>query len=111
MNTLDVEHMGTAAVLRLNRPERRNAVSIEMMHEIGEAAQTAAADQGVSAVIITGNERFFSSGADLNEALAVETAAQGVAYFGNWHRLTRTLEGLSKPVIAAIEGYCMTGGC
>jgi enoyl-CoA hydratase/carnithine racemase len=62
-------------------------------------------------VIITGGEQFFSAGADLNEALAIKTPTAGIEYLGHWHRLNSTLEKLAKPAIAAIEGFCMTGGC
>ena len=62
-------------------------------------------------LIITGGPDFFSSGADLTEAIEVKNAADGLRYFQSLHRLNATLEGLSKPVIAAIEGFCMTGGC
>jgi len=62
-------------------------------------------------VIITGGPAFFSAGADLNEALQVRSATDGARYFKAWHRLTCALEALGKPVIAAIEGFCITGGC
>jgi enoyl-CoA hydratase/carnithine racemase len=99
-----------ACVITLNRPDKRNAVSVQMMHEIAAAAIAAEADSGIVAVILSGGPSFFSAGADLNEALAVKTAAQALAYFPEWHRLNATLESLRKPVIAAIEGFCITGG-
>ena len=64
----------------------------------------------VRAIIVTGGEKFFSAGADLNEALQVKSAADGLGYFNEWHRLNSTAEELAKPVIAAIEGFCITGG-
>ena len=109
--TILVAQDGPACVITLNRPERRNAVSRRMMDEIIEAAHAAEADGSVSAVLLTGGEAFFSAGADLNEALQVRSAADGARYFKSWHRLTTTLEALGKPVIAAIEGFCITGGC
>ncbi len=101
---------GAAFVITLNRIDKRNAVSTRMMSEIIAASKEAEADAGVRAVIITGGDKFFSAGADLNEALQVKTAAQGVEYFGKWHKLNSTLEELRLPVIAAIEGFCITGG-
>ena len=62
-----------------------------------------------AAVIVTGGLRYFSAGADLTEAINVQpdTAAE---YFRGFHRLAETLEALQKPVLAAIEGFCFTGG-
>ena len=61
-------------------------------------------------IVITGDSRFFSAGADLNEALEVKSVADGDAFFGRANRLCDLLKSLSKPVIAAIEGFCITGG-
>jgi len=108
--TLTVTTNGPACVLTLNRPDKRNAISVQMMHELISAMKIAEADPGVRGVIITGGPSFFAAGADLNEALEVKTAAQGMAYFSNWHRLNATIEELGRPVIAAIEGFCITGG-
>jgi enoyl-CoA hydratase/carnithine racemase len=109
-STVEIAHDDAACVVTLNRPDKRNAVSVEMMRAIAVAAKAAEDDASTAAVIITGGATFFSAGADLNEALAVKSSPQAIAYFGEWHRLTATLEGLAKPVIAAIEGFCITGG-
>ncbi|OFZ89361.1 MAG: hypothetical protein A3F74_04220 [Betaproteobacteria bacterium RIFCSPLOWO2_12_FULL_62_58] len=109
-STLRTECSGAACIITLNRPEKRNAVSIRMMDEIISAAKQAEGDPSVRAVILTGTDSFFSAGADLNEVLQVKTPVEGLAYFERWHRLNSTLEDLGKPVIAAIEGFCMTGG-
>ncbi len=108
--TITVTADGPACIIHLNRPDRRNAVSLQMMAELVDVARTAESDPAVRSVIITGGDKFFSSGADLTEAVEV-TGVEGCRdYFRNWHALTRTLEDLGKPVIAAIEGYCFTGG-
>jgi enoyl-CoA hydratase/carnithine racemase len=99
-----------ALVITLNRPEKRNAVSLRMMDEIIAALAAVEAEPAVRAVIITGGTSFFCAGADLNEALQVKSAAQGIDYFQHWHRLCNALETSTRPVIAAIEGFCMTGG-
>lgn len=108
--TILISQDGPARVLTLNRPDKRNAVSTLMMQEIIDELKTAEADETVRAVIITGGQSFFSAGADLNEALQVKSAAQGIEYFRQWHRLNTAVEELAKPVIAAIEGFCITGG-
>ncbi len=99
-----------SCVITLNRPDKRNAISVLMMQELTLALKAAEAEPAVRAVIITGGASFFAAGADLNEALKVKTAAQGIDYFKRWHGLNATVEELAKPVIAAIEGFCITGG-
>ncbi|MGZ5140292.1 MAG: enoyl-CoA hydratase/isomerase family protein [Burkholderiales bacterium] len=101
---------GPSFVITLNRADKRNAVSINMMHELIDAMKAAETDASVRAVIITGGPAFFAAGADLTEALQVKTAAQGMEYFKRWHTLNATIEELAKPVLAAIEGFCITGG-
>lgn len=100
----------SAFVIQLNRPDRRNAVSEQMMDDIMAACTQAADTPGAAAIVITGGTDYFSAGADLNEAFEVKSAHEGRRYFSHWHRLNQTLEESSKPVIAAIEGFCMTGG-
>jgi len=108
--TLEIERDGPAAVIRLNRPERRNAINLQALGELMAALHAADADETVRGVILTGSPTVFSAGADLNDALEIDSAAARVAYFGKWHRLCEALEQLTKPTIAAIEGYCMTAG-
>lgn len=109
--TILTQQVGPSFIVTLNRPQRRNAVDLRMMEELIAAARQAEAEPAVRALIITGGKDYFSAGADLNDALAVKSAAAGAEYFGRWHQLNATLEKLGKPVIAAIEGFCMTGGC
>lgn len=108
--TLKTGREGPSFVITLNRLERRNALSMQAMEEIMAAARAADSDAAIRAVILTGGSEYFSAGADLTEAIQVKTAAQGVDYFRRFHRLCDTLETLGKPVLAAIEGFCMTGG-
>jgi enoyl-CoA hydratase/carnithine racemase len=109
--TILVRSEGPAAIVTLNRPERRNAISLHMMDEIAAAVRDAEADPAVRSLIIAGSHDCFSAGADLTEAIEVKTPSEGLSYFGSLHRLTATLEAFPKPVIAAIEGFCFTGGC
>lgn len=108
--TLLVDTVDKALVIRLNRPESRNAISMQMMAELVTATRAAEGLKTVSAVIVTGSDSFFSSGRDLKEASAshdpdaVQTAIEA------WHRVTDSFQKCSKPVIAAIEGHCLTGG-
>lgn len=108
--TILVKNEGAAAVITLNRPDKRNAISVQLMDELTAALALAESDETVRAVILTGGNSYFAAGADLNEALQVTSAKQGIEYFKRWHRLNTTVEELEKPVIAAIEGFCITGG-
>lgn len=108
--TLRIERNGPALILHLNRPDRRNAISLQMMADLIAAIEAAEDEAETRMIIIYGGAEYFSAGADLTEAVKVKTATEGTHYFKNWHKLNETLEHSSKPVIAAIEGYCMTGG-
>lgn len=109
--TIEVEKDGPAFVIRFNRPEKRNAISTIVMGELIAAAAEADEDAAIRGIIVTGGTSFFSAGADLNDAQALSTPAQTLKYLRRWHRVCRTFEEHDKPVIAAIEGFCMTGGC
>jgi enoyl-CoA hydratase/carnithine racemase len=108
--TIVVSRNEAAAVIQLNRPSRRNAISLQMMSEIAAALGEAEREPAVRTVIITGGAECFSAGADLNEALEVRSVPSAMDFLGNLHRLNNRIETLDKPVIAAIEGFCMTGG-
>jgi len=108
--TLTVTQEGPARILRFNRPKQRNAISVQTIEELMSALREAEADASVRGVILTGTAELFSAGADLNDALKIDSVESGRAYFRRWHRLCEALEMLSKPTLAAIEGYCMTGG-
>jgi enoyl-CoA hydratase/carnithine racemase len=108
--SITVRKEGPAAVVTLNRPERRNAISLKMMDEIEAAVRWAQLNTAVRTLILTGGPDWFSAGADLTEAYKVKTPSDGLVYFGRLHRLGAALEAFPKPVIAAIEGFCFTGG-
>ena len=97
-NTLHVEKSGPACVITLNRPKVRNAISIELMEELIDVMASLDSDADLRGVIITGGNEYFAAGADLNEALQVKTAEQGMDYFRRWHRVCDALETSKKPV-------------
>ncbi len=107
---IQTQQDGPAFVIAIHRPDKRNALSLRTMDEIADAVRAADAEPTVRAIVITGGDKFFSAGADLNEALQVKSVMDGDAFFGRANRLCALLESLSKPVIAAIEGFCITGG-
>lgn len=100
-----VERRDGLAVITLNRPERANAFSAEIRAGLYEAAADIAADESVRAVILTGAGKHFSGGADLRESRQVRSAARK-RYPG-----ATDLSGIPQPVIAAINGAAMGGGC
>lgn len=108
--TIKTEQSGSAYIITLNRPDRRNAFSVKMMEEIAGACREAEAGASIRAVIVTGGTDYFSAGADLNEAMAITSTKAGVDYMARWETLNACVERLGKPVLAAIEGFCMTGG-
>jgi len=108
--TILIQNEGAAFIITLNRPAKRNAMSIKMTKEIVEACRAAEADPSVRGVVITGGPDFFSAGADLNEAQAIKSFVDAFNHMKTWEALTDTIENLQKPVIAAVEGFCITGG-
>lgn len=108
--TLDVIIEGPAAIIRLNRPEKRNAISFLMMDELEAALVAVHDDETVRGIIVTGGNSCFSAGMDLNALKDVIGPGQFMEYMNRWRLLNETLENHTKPVIAAIEGYCLTGG-
>jgi len=106
--TVEYEAEGSIAVVRLNRPDRLNALNRQLQDELGEAFAAAEAAPEVRVLILTGAGRAFSVGADIEE---LETTAEGAA-----RQLQASLaclsspERLRKPVIAAVNGYALGGG-
>jgi len=96
------------ALIEFNRPEVHNALSLPLMEELGEAISMLEKDDQIRVVIITGNEKAFSTGADLKEVMhknSIELVV--VDQFRIWDQLTR----FKKPLIAAVSGWCVGGGC
>jgi enoyl-CoA hydratase/carnithine racemase len=108
--TLHAEVDGPAGIVRLNRPDRLNAVSFALLEELPAALAELESSDTVRGIIITGSEKAFSTGADLNEAVTVDTSVKFMAYNRLWRTVTYAMEHNRKPVIAAVSGYCLTGG-
>jgi enoyl-CoA hydratase len=105
------ERDGAVAVLTFNRPKVLNALNADTLRELDTALQTLAADDTVRAVVLTGSgEKSFVAGADINE-LAVLTPAEGKEHARHGQRIFDRIEQLGKPVIAAINGFALGGGC
>jgi enoyl-CoA hydratase/carnithine racemase len=105
-----IERHGTSAVLRMNRAEKQNALSRELFEAIDAALAGADEDPAVRGVVLTGNEKVFSTGGDLKEALAIRSVEDTRKWLDLFRRVNERIETIGKPVIAAIHGYCVTGG-
>jgi enoyl-CoA hydratase/carnithine racemase len=99
------------ATVTLNRPQRRNAVTLAMWNGLGELFGRFATDDGVRAVILTGTGEHFCAGADISEFAAVRNSAEsGHAYDHAVDVCSDAILHIAKPTIAAIRGFCIGGG-
>ncbi len=104
-----VETHGAVGLIRLNRPKALNALSPELMVELTHALDTFEADEAIHVMVLTGSDKAFAAGADIK---AMQNFSYMDAYKKNfitseWERITRC----RKPVIAAIAGFALGGGC
>ena len=96
-------------IITLNRPKQLNALNDQLMDELGQALKAFDADDKIGCVIITGSERAFAAGADIG-AMAKYSFAD--AYKGDYiTRNWETIRSIRKPVIAAVSGFALGGGC
>ena len=100
---------GATAILTLNYPERRNALAMPMRQCLVNALEAIEADRSLRAIVITGAEGTFCAGGDIS-GMDVADLAVGRERFRLTHRLVRLLVKGSKPVIAAVEGWCVGAG-
>lgn len=106
--TITTEMRGAVALITFNRPKALNALNGEMIGELNQALDGFEADDAVRAVVVTGSERAFAAGADVKE-MRPKTYAQVAKndFIAPWERISRC----RKPVIAAVAGYALGGGC
>ena len=99
-------------VVSLNRPEVRNAVTLGMWRELAGIFSDFAGDDGIRAVVLTGSGADFCVGADVREFDRIrENRDQSAAYEVSVDACSAAIANLPKPVIAAVSGYCLGGGC
>lgn len=103
------ETRGNVALITLNRPKALNALSSPLMAELGKALLEADANAEIGCIVVTGSEKAFAAGADIKEMQSKEFADAYVEDFitSGWETILR----VRKPVIAAVAGYALGGGC
>lgn len=110
--TLIYQNKGRAGIVTLNRPERRNALSLRLKAELGAVFDEMEADESVKVVILTGGERVFCAGSDIQERVDTDmTPAVFHQTQKQTHRLFHKIEKFEKPVLAAVSGFAVGGGC
>ncbi len=100
---------GKVAIITLNRPKALNALNDQLMDELGHALKGFDADEAIGCMVITGSEKAFAAGADIT---AMATLSFAEAYKGDFiTRNWETIRTIRKPVIAAVSGFALGGGC
>lgn len=102
------EQRGRVGLITLNRPEALNALSDAMGREILAAAQAFDADPSVGAIVITGSSRAFAAGADIKEMAHMSSVEM---YQANWFTVWDELARVRTPMVAAVAGHALGGGC
>ncbi|MEY4979832.1 MAG: putative enoyl-CoA hydratase echA8 [Pseudomonadota bacterium] len=106
---ITVRTEGRVGIVTLNRPKQLNALNDQLMNELGAALQAFDQDDGIGCMIVTGSEKAFAAGADIG-AMARYSFAE--VYKGDYiTRNWETIRSVRKPVIAAVSGFALGGGC
>jgi len=106
--TILIETRGKVGLITLNRPKALNALNSRVLSELVAAVTDFGANANIGAIVITGSEKAFAAGADIKEMQAISYAdAYLQDFFVGWEEFTRT----RKPIIAAVAGYALGGGC
>ncbi len=112
MNTFELilaEIIGKVGLIRLNRPKQMNALNDQLMSELGAALDAFEANENIGCIVITGSEKAFAAGADIGAmaGFSYMDAYRGDYITRNWERV----KTCRKPVIAAVAGFALGGGC
>ena len=110
MAFVTLEKDGPVGVVTMNRPEALNALNIQVLRELDAVLDQAEEDESLFVLIVTGAGRSFVAGADIGE-MSGFTAVEGKAFGVLGNQVFAKLENLSKPTIAAVNGFALGGGC
>lgn len=106
--TILVERKGRTGLITLNRPKALNALNLQVMNEVVEAARELDRDPDIGCLVITGSAKAFAAGADIKE---MQPRDYMEMYLSDWFTAWDQLAQLRKPTIAAVSGYALGGGC
>jgi enoyl-CoA hydratase/carnithine racemase len=109
--TLQYNEDQAIATIRLNRPQKKNSINSQMRQELEAVLRELPRKPGVRAVILTGGEETFCAGADISEIQETRSAEAGYQHAREFQILFDHVEALPQPVIAAVSGYALGGGC
>ena len=99
-------------IITFNRPSVLNALRTNLLKEVSSALAALERDDVVRSIVVTGaGEKAFAAGADISELSALASAGHGAAQARSGQALTRQIERMSKPVIMAVNGFALGGGC
>src|SRR6187431_1063344 len=111
MKYIQLEPQGEIALLRINRPEALNAMNSDVISELSRTIDIVGADESIKVVIITGaGEKSFCAGADISYMVNIDPIS-AEKYASSAQSVLNKIERLNKPVIAAVNGYALGGGC
>lgn len=111
LQNLILNKEGPIAVIQLNRPQKKNSLNAELRREMETTLREIADDTVLRAVILTGGEEIFCAGADISEIKEATTAESAYRHAREFQLLFDQVESLPQPVIAALSGYALGGGC
>ncbi|HJR85913.1 MAG TPA: enoyl-CoA hydratase-related protein [Nitrososphaeraceae archaeon] len=108
---IQLESQGEVAILRINRPEALNAMNTDVISELSQTVDKLGADETIKVIIVTGaGEKSFCAGADISYMVDIDPIA-AEKYASSAQSVLNKIERLEKPVIGAINGYALGGGC
>jgi len=111
MKYIQLEPQGEIALLRINRPEALNAMNIDVVSELSRTLDIVGSDESIKVVIITGaGEKSFCAGADISYMVNIDPIT-AEKYASSAQSVLNKIERLDKPVIGAVNGYALGGGC
>ena len=108
MDSILAETRGRVGIVRLNRPQALNALNAALIAEIAAEVAAYDADDGIGAIVITGSEKAFAAGADIKE---MNDPAFAATYFENHAGAIEKIAAARKPIVAAVAGFALGGGC